>query len=282
MSIIVGAKHQAARLLTRTTRMVGQLPRRAYAHLFIESEGVHSRLHLHHFYSLFLPDVTDPVSVHVELHDAEGRKLGTQDRTLQPFGSELLAVGELLATMGASAPWGSAIVDVEPSPAHTARLLELGPELASVQSPFWMGFWDEGGSVAYVHSIDQHFGQVFGVNRLAGHVHQTPWARGGHWTSNRIIEAAGLERLDAYLMNQTPAAGATAISWLSHPDGDPVVRRTVELNPRGVARISVTRADLEGRQVPTLRLEVDDLFTGNGKPYVLARYGSGPFSLHHG
>jgi len=282
MSLIVDAKHRAAHLITRTTRAAGQLPRRAYAHLFIETEGVHSRLHLHHFYSLFLPDIDEPVTVHVELHDAEGRKLGTQDRVMQPFGSELLAVSDLLAAVGAGSPWGSAIVDVEPSRAHVARLLEVGPEQASVQSPFWMGFWDEGGSVAYVHSIDQHFGQVFGVNRLAGHVHQTPWARGGHWTSNRIIEAAGLERLDAFLMNQTPAPGQTSVSWLSHPEGETVVRREVGLQPRGVARISVTKEDLQKRPAEGLRLEVENLFTGNGKPYVMARYGSGPFSLHHG
>ena len=33
------------------------------------------------------------------------------------------------------------------------------------QSPFWMGYFDDAGSVAYVHSIDQFYGEVFGVGR---------------------------------------------------------------------------------------------------------------------
>ena len=52
--------------------------------------------------------------------------------------------------------------------------------------------------------------------------------------------------------------------------------------PSGALPADDYHVSLEGRQVPALRLEVDNLFTGNGKPYVLARYGSGPFSLHHG
>jgi hypothetical protein len=30
------------------------------------------------------------------------------------------------------------------------------------------------------------------------------------------------------------------------------------------------------------RIGMDPLLTGNGKPYVLMRYGGGPLSLHHG
>ena len=31
-----------------------------------------------------------------------------------------------------------------------------------------------------------------------------------------------------------------------------------------------------------LRIGLDPLLTGNGKPYVLMRYDQGPLSLHHG
>jgi hypothetical protein len=48
--------------------------------------------------------------------------------------------------------------------------------------------------------------------------------------------------------------------------------------------VSVTGDDVARASAPVerLRLEVDGLLTGNGKPYVMLRYGDGPFSLHHG
>jgi hypothetical protein len=48
--------------------------------------------------------------------------------------------------------------------------------------------------------------------------------------------------------------------------------------------VSVEAADLSNaaHEVDRLRLEVDGLLTGNGKPYVMVRYRGGPFSLHHG
>jgi hypothetical protein len=261
-----------------------RLPRRGYAHCFIEDAGVHSRLHLHHFYSLFIPDIRDPVEARVRVFNAEGRDLGTVSRTLAPLSSLMLPMSDVLGELGVLAPFGTVAVDVAPSPAYGGRLVELGPQNAIAQSPFWMGYVDDGGSVAYVHSIDQFYGAVFGVGRLAGLAYAARWHRGGAWTSKRLIDADGLVRADAYLVNHSPSAGRTTVRWVAHPGGRVLAERTMTVQPHGAARISVAAADLppSGTDVDKLRLEVDDLLTGNGKPYVMVRYGDGPFSLHHG
>ncbi|MBJ7596046.1 MAG: hypothetical protein JF886_14540 [Candidatus Dormibacteraeota bacterium] len=262
----------------------GRLPRRAYAHCFIEEDGVHSRLHLHHFYSMFLPDVTEPVDAHVRVFDAGGRVLGDVSRQLAPFTSLTLPVAGVLAELGSTATLGTVAVDVDPGEAYAKRLVESGPDGAMTQSPFWMGYYDAGGSVAYVHSIDQYYGEAFGVGRLGSLTFRSRWHRGGPWTSKRLIDAQDLRRVDAYLVNHSPAAGRTTIRWVTHPDSRTVVERTASVPAHGAIRVSVAAGDLvaAGGAVQKIRLEVDGLLTENGKPYVMVRYGEGPFSLHHG
>jgi hypothetical protein len=153
------------------------------------------------------------------------------------------------------------------------------------QSPFWMGFFDERGSVAYIHSIDQNYGDVFGVGRVAGLAYRARWQRGGPWTSKRLIEARALSQLDAFLVNHSPVAGKTTLRWLAHPSGRVVHEQGLKVAGHGVARATLTSADIDragGLDDQYLHLEVDDLLTSNGKPYLMARYGTGPFSLHHG
>lgn len=275
---------RGATIARRASNPSHRLPRRAYAHCFIEDAGVHSRLHLHHFYSLFVPDITDPVAVQVQVFDADGRRLGAVARTLPPFTSLTLTMRDVLAELGVSVLYGTVAVDVEPSPACWHRLVEVGPQNAMAQSPFWMGFVDDGGSVAYVHSIDQFYGTVFGVGRIAGLAYRGSWHRGGAWTSKRLIDARDLVRADAYLVNHSPTAGRTTVRWLDHPGGTVVAQKTMTVRPHGAARVSVTADDLaqDRPEVDRLRLEVDDLLTANGKPYVMVRYRNGPFSLHHG
>ena len=43
----------------------GRAPRNAYTHYFIESEGLHSRIHLQNFWSTFWPQVEEPSVAHV-------------------------------------------------------------------------------------------------------------------------------------------------------------------------------------------------------------------------
>lgn len=180
---------------------------------------------------------------------------------------------------------GTVVLDVEPAARHNQALIEAGPEGAMAQSPFWMGFFDDRGSVAYIHSIDQNYGDVFGVGRVAGMAYKARWRRGGPWTSKRLIEARGLRQLDAFLVNHSPASGRTTLRWLAHPSGATVVEHSLEVAGHGVARATLTAADVEragGLDGEYLHLEVDDLLTSNGKPYLMSRYGAGPFSLHHG
>jgi hypothetical protein len=284
MSAATTLARRGIRVARRVSNPSHRLPRRGYAHCFIEDAGVHSRLHLHHFYSLFLPDVTDPVDVHVRVFNAGGRDLGTVTRTLAPFSSLLLPMGDVLQELGAQASFGTVAVDVAPSPAYWRRLVEVGPQNATAQSPFWMGYVDDGGSVAYVHSIDQFYGTVYGVGRVAGLAYRGRWHRGGAWTSKRLIDAHDLERVDAYLVNHSPDGGCTTVRWVAHPEGTVIAQRALTVPPHGAVRVSVAAADLSdaGAVVQRLRLEVDGLLTGNGKPYVMVRYRGGPFSLHHG
>jgi hypothetical protein len=71
---------------------------------------------------------------------------------------------------------------------------------------------------------------------------------------------------------------------VAHPEGTVIAARALTVPPHGAVRVSVDAADLSNtaNTVDTLRLEVDGLLTGNGKPYVMVRYRGGPFSLHHG
>ena len=267
----------------RVSNPSAQLPRRGYAHCFIEENGVHSRLHLHHFYSMFLPDVAEPVDVHVRVYDADGSQLGTVTRTLAPFSSLLLRMADVLEELHAQPAFGTVAVDVVPAESYARALVDAGPEGAMAQSPFWMGYYDDTGSVAYVHSIDQFYGEVFGVGRLAGLAYRARWHRGGRWSSKRLIDADGLLRADAYLVNHSPAAGHTTIRWLTHPDGAVIAEHSAKVNAHGALHVSVGSDDLRGAgKVERLRLEVDGLLTDNGKPYVMVRYRGGPFSLHHG
>ncbi|MGH2869753.1 MAG: hypothetical protein ACRDNK_19570 [Solirubrobacteraceae bacterium] len=259
------------------------LPRRGYAHCFIEEDGIHSRLHLHHFYSLFLPDLAEPVDAHIRVFGADGATLGNVTRRLTPFSSLTLPMSDVLSELDKVARLGTVAVDFEPGIGYERRLIELGPQSAIAQSPFWMGYYDAGGSVAYVHSIDQYFGAVFGIGRIAGLPYRARWHRGDSWASKRLIDAQALRRADAYLVNHSTAAGRATVRWVAHPAGAVVSGRTATIQPHGVTCISVTAEDLTraGGPVERLRLETDGLLTRNGKPYVMVRYGDGPFSVHH-
>ncbi len=219
MTTASSLKKRGVRLTQRAVNPRGRLPRRGYEHCFIEEEGVHSRLHLHHFYSMFLPDVTEPVDAHVHVFGADGARLGVVTRTLQPLSSLVLPMTEVLTELKSTETLGSVALDVEPSAGYERKLVEIGPDNARAQSPFWMGYYDAGGSVAYVHSIDQFYGEVFGVPRAAGFAFRARWHRGAEWSSKRLIDAEGLRRADAYLVNYSSSAGATTIRWRAHPGG---------------------------------------------------------------
>lgn len=274
---------RGVKLARRASNPARRLPRRGYAHCFIEADGVHSRLHLHHFYSLFLPDLTEPVDAHIHVFSEAGKALGVVTRRLTPFSSLTLPMSEVLSELGTSAALGTVALDIEPGIGYSRRLVELGPQSAMAQSPFWMGYYGDDGSVAYIHSIDQHFGTVFGIGRIGSIAFRAHWHRGGDWASKRLIDAQGLRQADAYLVNHSTAAGRPTVRWLAHPEKTILSEHTETVRAHGAIRVSVTADDLAraAGTVDKLRLEVDGLLTSNGKPYVMVRYGNGPFSLHH-
>jgi hypothetical protein len=87
-------------------------------------------------------------------------------------------------------------------------------------------------------------------------------------------------------INHRPSSGSTTVGVYT-PDDQPVVERRLEFAPRQLHRVRFGSDDLAeglGRLGGPrhLRIGLDPLLTGNGKPYVLMRYDNGPLSLHHG
>ena len=60
--------------------------------------------------------------------------------------------------------------------------------------------------------------------------------------------------------------------------------QTLSFPARGLHRVQVPREQVASLHAghAQVRVALDPLLTGNGKPYVLMRYDSGPLSLHHG
>jgi hypothetical protein len=263
----------------------GRIPRAAFRHLFIESDGLHSRIHLQNFYSVMWPHLNPTVDGVVEVFAADGRRLGRHTFELAPFGALFLEMRELLATIGASEAYGSVAVELLPPPQALQELAEFPIEDAHsllVSTPFWMTFYDEAENYMYVHSIDRHAarrsGATMPVNWLLA---RQASAVGQSWRAGRLLDTAGLTQLQLALVNHSAKRRETVVS-LREPGGDtPVWEQAVPLGPCATARLNVDVNALK-TAAGEVRLGVDPLPTANGKPYVLLKYGSGPLSVHHG
>jgi hypothetical protein len=288
MSTIAQMRERAAHNVMSRAARSGQTPRRAYTHYFIETDGLHSRIHLQNFYSTFWPDVHETAVAHILVHDDEGRPQGSAERTLQPFGSLFLEVAELLAEIGSRAREGTVAIDLEPPAGVRARFCELpSAEQAEVRTPFWMAYYDRAEDYMYVHSIEMRAGEIFGAPRLLSWSLRRQVPPGERWRSWRLLEAERLSVLQVVCINHSPVRRATILGVYA-PDGvTAVYERAVELAPRALARVRVPAEELAtwAERHPELRhvrIGVDPLLTANGKPYVIMRYADGPPSLHHG
>jgi hypothetical protein len=60
--------------------------------------------------------------------------------------------------------------------------------------------------------------------------------------------------------------------------------QTLEFPSHGLHRVRVPDVEVATwkDRTPHIRVGLDPLLTGNGKPYVLMRSAGGPLSLHHG
>jgi hypothetical protein len=260
----------------------------AYTHYFIESEGLHSRVHLQNFYSTFWPQVREPAVAHILVHDDAGQPQRSARREIPPFGSLFLEVSELLAEIGSGATEGTVAIDLEPPAGVRAQFHELpSAEEAEIKTAFWMAYYDDTENYMYVHSIDLLGGQVFGASRLLTWAMTRSVAQGERWHSWRLLEADRLSDLQVVCINHSPAPRSTVVGVYSADTSTALYERAVHLGPRALARVRVPPAELAAWPVRhpgirLLRIGVDPLLTNNGKPYVIMRYADGPPSLHHG
>jgi hypothetical protein len=110
---------------------------------------------------------------------------------------------------------------------------------------------------------------------------------GDSWRSWRLLEADQLSDLQVVCINHSPEARSTVVGVYSADGSTTLFTRTVSLAPHALERVRVGADELAGwatrhPDVRHVRIGLDPLLTGNGKPYVLMRYRSGPLSLHHG
>ncbi len=274
-------------VMSRAARS-GRAPRRAFAHYFIESDGLHSRIHLQNFYSTFWPEVSERAVAHILVHDDGGRPQGSTRRTIAPFGCLFLEVSELLAELDSHATEGTVAIDLEPPAGVCDRFRDLpSSEEAEIRTPFWMAYYDRSEDYMYVHSIDMLGGEVFGAPRLLSWSMSRQVAQGERWRSWRLLEADRLSDLQVVCINHSPVPRSTVVGVYSPDTSTALYERSLELGPRALKRVRVPGAELavwgvRHPEIRHLRIGVDPLLTANGKPYVIMRYAGGPPSLHHG
>ena len=288
MSRLADTRARVGRTVRRRATLSGRPPRFAYTHYFIESEGLHSRVHLQNFYSTFWPEVHEPAVAHIRAFDDLGRPQGSCQRVIPPFGSLFLEVADLLGELGSEAPEGSVAIDLEPAPAVRARFHELpDADQLEVKTPFWMAYYDGDENFMYVHSIDTLGGEVFGAPGPLRWLMTRSVPRGERWRSWRLLEATRLSDLQIVCMNMSPETRSTAVGVYSADDSVTFYRESLELAPRALRRVRVPDEEIRAwprrhAGIEHVRIGLDPLLTANGKPYVIMRSADGPPSLHHG
>lgn len=262
----------------------GFVPRRAFAHYFMNTEGIRSRAHLQNFYSTFFPLTLTEATAHVWLYGHDGNLVAKKDFSVPPFGQLYLEAEDIV---GHDVDMeGMIYIDLEP-PAVIRKQLKSIPALQqlTVQTPFWMSYRDDHDNYMYVHSIESYRGKVFGavwpLSRMMAMV--TPERHA--WQSWRLLDTALLDELQIVVMNHSHSPGTTVAALVSD-SGERLWSEEVTLAPRQTRRVVVPSAQIEKWKAEgkpaNVRVALDPLLTGNGKPYVIMRYGGGPWSLHHG
>jgi hypothetical protein len=283
--MIASLKERAATSVRARAARSGRIPRRAYAHYFIEDDGLHSRIHIQNFWSTFWPQVEAPAEARIQVRDASGRELGVLRRRLPRFGSAFIELRDLLAELGVGVPEGTVAIDLDPPDEVVRALSDIpNPLHAEINTPYWMAYYDASENYMYVHSIEKLGGAVFGTTKPMEWLLTRSSDSGERWRSWRLLELDRLSEVQIVAINHSTSSGSTTVGVYASEDDAPLYERKVELGPRELARVRVAASDLPlaGREGILGRIGVDPLLTGNGKPYVLLRYGSGPLSLHHG
>jgi hypothetical protein len=262
----------------------GFVPRRAFAHYFMNTEGIRSRVHLQNFYSTFFPETLTEATAHVWLCGKDGKVIATKSFTVPPFGQLYLEVKDIV---GHDLDMeGMIYVDFEP-PAVIRKQLKTVPNIQqlTVQTPFWVSYRDQNDNYMYVHSIESYRGKVFGAIWPLNRMMSTVTPERHPWQSWRLLDVALLDELQVVVINHSHAIGTSTVSVVGD-GGERLWSEEVTLDTRQSRRVVVPESEIqawkERSDLTNVRIAVDPLFTGNGKPYVIMRYGGGPWSLHHG
>jgi hypothetical protein len=286
--MIAELKERAFTETRRRSIETGRVPRHAYAHYFLEGDGIHSRIHLQNFWSTFWPQLQPEATATIHVYGADGSRLGTATRTLMPFGSMFLEMADLLAELRAGAREGTVAIDLEPPAEVRASLGEMpNPLRAEINTPYWMAYYDDAENYMYVHSIEKLGGEVFGTTRPMRWLLTRPRDAREPWRSWRLLDLQRLSDLQIVVINHSRRPGRTTVGLFEANEDAPIVARTLDLGPRALERVRFHGDELASalaRRPDAVhgRIGLDPLLTGNGKPYVLLRYGDGPLSLHHG
>jgi hypothetical protein len=286
VSAVAGLKQRVFDTARDRAVRAGRIPRQAYEHYFIESDGLHSRVHLQNFWSTFWPHLDGEAVANIEVCDAGGRVVGRTTRPVPKFGQLFLELRDLLGELGLQVPEGTVAIDLEPPAAVREHLRDV-PNAAAVEinTPFWMAYYDDDENYMYVHSIEKLRGPVFGSTwALERLLDRGEAPVGERWRSWRLLDADELEEIQVVVINHAERPASTTVG-IYDPEDRPVVERRLDFGPRALHRVRFRREEL-GAGMPEgtrfLRVGLDPTLTVNGKPYVLMRYGGGPLSLHHG
>lgn len=266
----------------------GKVPRRAYAHYFIEAEGIHSRIHLQNFWSTFWPQLAPTAVATIHVFDAEGTAIGEAIRRLAPFSSVFVEMRDLLAEFGARADEGLVAVDLAPPDDIRAEMAELpNPLKAEVNTPYWMAYYDSAENYMYVHSIEKLGGEVCGTTMPLRWLSNRSRDLREPWRSWRLLELDDITEVQIVAVNHSNRPGSSTVGLYGEPDRQPIYDQRLDFKPRQLHRVRIAGYELRDAlaarpEARYGRVGLDPLLTGNGKPYVLLRYGNGPLSLHHG
>jgi hypothetical protein len=262
----------------------GFVPRRPFAHYFMNTDGIRSRIHLQNYYSIFFPDTLVEAEATIWLHDMSGKLISTTKKKLKPFGQIYLELNDLLSDEGETE--GMVYVDLKP-PSEIRELLKNIPRIIQNESstPFWVSYHDENENYMYVHSIESYRAKVFGAIWPVRKLMERAVPNRPAWQSWRLLDVQLLDELQIIVMNHSHLPGVSSAKLLDE-NSEVVWNEEFHLEPRAAKRIKIpseliSRWKGEGN-FSLVRIGVDPLFTSNGKPYVLLKYGGGPQSIHHG
>ena len=249
------------------------VPRFAYTHIFLNSAMRHSMLHVQNPFSFFWPSESLEARAEISLNDANGKMIGKWQKTIPPFGMLAISIQEILSELRCTEELGTITLDLVPPKKYERYLHSLNRSDARIASPFWMRFFDDFGSQAYVHSIEADRTRIYGVPRIISRFISKKDSR-VTWSSDRTIRLDVGESATAYIVNHSRQKLCCTASWNSPTSGE-IKATNFIISRKGVVEFSV---EYPGE----VFLSVDPVSTSNAKPYVLVQLASQQFALTHG